>query len=116
MFGLCVRRAAQGARRDFVRVIHGFDSLLVLSGSNPSQAVRSGAPRFGRSLLNAAKTRVQVVSRPATADKRLVCSDLGCGICGGPQRIVPAALLGGSVNVKTLTLLTEVPHVRLSLG
>jgi hypothetical protein len=36
--------------------------------------------------------------------------------CGGPQQIVPAALLGGSVNVKTLTFPTEVPDVRLSLG
>jgi hypothetical protein len=38
-----------------------------------------------------------------------------CG-CGGPQQIVPAALLGGSVNVKTLAFLTEVPDVRPSLG
>jgi hypothetical protein len=36
--------------------------------------------------------------------------------CGGPQQIVPAALLGGSVNVKTLTFLTEMPDVRPSLG
>ena len=36
--------------------------------------------------------------------------------CGGPQQIVPAALLGGSVNVKTLAFPTEVPDVRLSLG
>jgi hypothetical protein len=37
--------------------------------------------------------------------------------CGGPQQIVPAALLGGSVNVNTLTFPTEVPGARrLSLG
>lgn len=36
--------------------------------------------------------------------------------CGGPQQIVPAALLGGSVNVKTLAFPTEVPDVRLSVG
>ena len=36
--------------------------------------------------------------------------------CGGPQQIVPAALLGGSVNVKTLTFPTEVPDVRRSVG
>jgi hypothetical protein len=38
------------------------------------------------------------------------------GGCGGPQQIVPAALLGGSVNVTTLAFLTEVPDVRPSLG
>jgi hypothetical protein len=36
--------------------------------------------------------------------------------CGGVQQIVPAALLGGSVNVKTLAFPTEVPVVRLSVG
>ncbi|MGH7719125.1 MAG: recombinase zinc beta ribbon domain-containing protein [Gemmatimonadaceae bacterium] len=36
--------------------------------------------------------------------------------CGGPQQIVPAALLGGSVKVKTLAFPTEVPDVRRSLG
>jgi DNA invertase Pin-like site-specific DNA recombinase len=37
--------------------------------------------------------------------------------CGGPQQIVPAALLGGSVNVNTLAFLTEVLGARrLSLG
>ncbi len=36
--------------------------------------------------------------------------------CGGPQQIVPAALLGGSVNEKTLAFLTEVPDVRRPLG
>jgi uncharacterized protein (AIM24 family) len=35
----------------------------------------------------------------------------------GPQQIVPAALLGGSVNVNTLAFLTEVPGARrLSVG
>ena len=37
--------------------------------------------------------------------------------CGGPQQIVPAALLGGSVNVNTLAFPTEVSDVRRrSLG
>ena len=36
--------------------------------------------------------------------------------CGGPQQVVPAALLGGSVNVKTLAFLTEVPDVRSPMG
>ena len=37
--------------------------------------------------------------------------------CGGPQQIVPAALLDGSMNVNTLAFLTEVPGApRLSLG
>jgi site-specific DNA recombinase len=42
---------------------------------------------------------------------------VGNGGCGGPQQIVPAALLGGSVNVNTLAFLTEVPGARrVSLG
>jgi len=56
--------------------------------------------------------------RPQTPLKSLmtlVLQGYFCG-CGGPQQIVPAALLGGSVNVKTLAFLTEVPDVRLSLG
>jgi hypothetical protein len=36
--------------------------------------------------------------------------------CGGSQQVVPAALLGGSVNVKTLAFPTEVPDVRSPLG
>jgi hypothetical protein len=39
-----------------------------------------------------------------------------CAGCGGPQQIVPAALLGGSVKTKTLTFPTEVPDVRRPLG
>ena len=62
------------------------------------------------------KKRVQIVSRPTLAVKRFVFSGLESGICGGSQQIVPAALLGGSVNVKALAFLTEVPDVRLSLG
>jgi hypothetical protein len=34
----------------------------------------------------------------------------------GPQQIVPAARLGGSVKTKTLTFPTEVPDVRRPLG
>ena len=37
-------------------------------------------------------------------------------LVAGPQQVVPAALLGGSVNVKTLAFLTEVPDVRSPLG
>ena len=48
--------------------------------------------RFGRSLPNAAKTRVQIPYRPATADKSLVFSSLESGICGGPQPAVLAAV------------------------
>jgi len=36
--------------------------------------------------------------------------------CGGAQQIVPAALLGGSVRVKTPAFPTEVPDVRRSVG
>ena len=52
----------------------------------------------------------------AAASGGTVSTAVGKVGCGGPQQIVPAALLGGSVNVKTLTFPTEVPDVRRSLG
>jgi hypothetical protein len=50
----------------------------------------------------------------AAAQGRTQSSTIAVGYvgCGGPQQIVPAALLGGSVNVKTLAFLTEVPDAR----
>ena len=49
-------------------------------------------------------------------DKMTKTTISSCKWLRGVQQIVPAALLGGSVNVKTLTFPTEVPDVRSSLG
>jgi hypothetical protein len=46
---------------------------------------------------------------------RFVAGNFKVG-CGGPQQVVPAALLGGSVKTKTLAFPTEVPGVRPALG
>ena len=66
-----------------------------------------------RGNLAAMLTAAQQTKRsPETGDL-----SLQFGGCGGSQQIVPAALLGGSVNVNTLEFLTEVPGARrLSLG
>lgn len=47
---------------------------------------------------------------PTAAGARSDSAAVGNGGCGGVQQIVPAALLGGSVNVKTLAFLMGVPR------
>ena len=94
-----VRRTAT---RKSVRV-----ETLVPSNWTPGRRVDSGV-WAGSWLRGAIRTTAEDGVIPQTFAKSFGC--------GGPQQIVPAALLGGSVNVKTLAFLTEVPDVRCSVG
>jgi hypothetical protein len=76
----------------------------VVAGKQDVQILpRNRTPLLERQVAENGKGHLALTKRPLRG-------------CGGSQEIVPAALLGGSVNVKTLAFLTEVPDVRSSLG
>jgi DNA invertase Pin-like site-specific DNA recombinase len=94
-------------------------SLTARLDADQSDSARQALRAYLKEILIPAEGRFGVVGnfeamlRGGSGDL-IVGSNVGCG---GPQQIVPAALLGGSVTVNTLAFLTEVPGARrLSLG
>jgi len=105
---LCLALESEESRTGATEAIRALVEAIVLEPDGECLKVTLKGDLAG--MLSAARDNKR---SPETGDL-LVQNKVGCG---GPQQIVPAALLGGSVNVTTLAFPTEVPDARRrSLG